>query len=120
MSERRVHPRIPVCLEFDCRRFYDANGALKQFMKNEVFRVEDLSAGGLQAVSEAFVPAGGVLSFTLYLERVPYVIMGRVRWVRPVEERWQYGIEFLSIPNMLYNHLKGVVERGFCQDYGDA
>lgn len=111
MNERRIHTRVEYQLEFECRQYYDPAGVLKRFDMATVFTADNLSAGGLQIFSDLYMPEESVISFTLYLEQIPYVIMGRIRWVVEVSGGWRYGLEFLTIPNALYRHLRDVVRQ---------
>lgn len=109
MTEQRLHPRVDYTTEFECRRFYDMAGNMNQFIPGAVFKVENLSPGGMQVLSEALLKSEAVPIFTLYLEQIPYSAMCRVRWRREAEDGYRYGLEFLTISNGLYNHLREVV-----------
>lgn len=111
MSDRRLHHRIPYVLSFDCNHYFDQNGVEHKLESSGHFSVDDISVGGMRAKCYAYFPEGCVLQFTLYLECIPYIILTRVRWSRPLDDIWSYGLEFLSIPNMLYRHLNDLMSR---------
>lgn len=96
MTEKRLHPRVPYSVTFECRRFFDDQGLEQAFSPGESFQVENLSPGGMQVTSTASLPIGAAPRFTLYLEQIPYSAMCRVRWRRKTPAGNRYGFEFLD------------------------
>ena len=105
MKEARIHDRVRCHLEFSCRSYFDTAGNQIYFDVPAVFEVLNLSVGGVLAKSTFKVEKDMVLHYTFYLEDMPYIIMSRVRWSEEVVDGYAYGLEFLTIPNMLHRHL---------------
>ena len=76
-----------------------------------MIEIENLSMGGLLARSNLNLEQESILEYTLYLESIPYCIMSRVRWKKFEGDQYCYGMEFLTISNMLYRHLKAYTKR---------
>lgn len=105
MREHRIHERIGHHYEFTCRNYFNPFGEPKHFDEPLQFEVINLSVGGLLAKCYSVLPKDIVLQFTLYLEDIPYVVMSRIRWQEEIIDGYVYGLEFLTIPNMLHRHL---------------
>lgn len=116
MNNRRLHPRINYHVQFDCNQYFTPTGELHSLEVTTQFKVCDLSVGGMQATSLAWFEVDSVLQFTFYLEKIPYIILCRVRWASPLIDTWQYGLEFLSIPNMLHRHLTNLTNKNVFQN----
>lgn len=111
LKDNRFYERISCQLSFECKFYYDKSGQLSNFDNTVAFSVRNVSIGGVLAESMQDIPMDSVLEYTFYLDGVPYVVMSRVKWKVQSQEVYQYGMEFLTISNMLYRHLKAYTAR---------
>jgi len=109
VHEKRIHERKECSLDFNCQTYFTPDGIQEYFKESVLFEVLNISQGGLFVRSEVFLKLDSILWYTFYLEKIPYVVLSRVRWVKKENDRYLYGLEFLSTSNMLYRHLKHFV-----------
>lgn len=111
MGNNRFYERVDCRVSFECKFYYDPQGHLLNFRESVDFEVYNVSVGGILAVSKQDVPMEAVLEYTFYLDQVPYVVMSRIKWKKAEGDGYQYGMEFLTISNMMYRHLKAYTSR---------
>lgn len=111
MREQRVYDRIDFISSFDCRCYFNTNGEQLFFEEEISFETLNLSVGGLLVKSKTDLEETMVLQYTFYLECVPYIVLSRIRWKEITANGYFYGLEFLTIPNMLHRHLHDYVDR---------
>jgi c-di-GMP-binding flagellar brake protein YcgR len=69
-----------------------------------IVHLEDISLGGLSFESELNFPADG--DFILKFENILFGSMyGNIRWKQKEENGYRYGVQFLSVSNVLYRLL---------------
>lgn len=119
VSENRIYDRIEYHMEFGCKNYYSPRGEACDLNNHVKFEIENLSMGGLLARSNVNLEHDSILEYTFYLESIPYCVMSRVRWKKCEADQYCYGMEFLTISNMLYRHLKAFTQRdSFIELYG--
>lgn len=119
MNENRLYERIPCRMEFDCKNYYSPTGESCGLDCRVKFDIVNLSMGGLSARSHANLEQDAILEYTFYLESIPYSVMSRIRWKKCEADYYCYGMEFLTISNMLHRHLKAYTQRlSFINLYG--
>lgn len=111
MRDQRVHERIDCQNEFTCRSYFNTSGEQIYFEEPVVLEVLNLSVGGVLVRSAKRLELDMVLQYTFYLEMVPYIIMSRIKWYEQIAGGYIYGLEFLTIPNMMHRHLHEFTQR---------
>lgn len=103
-------------LESD-KRYYDRVGyyskieGLKNIITEEKISSEAISIN-LSSVGMAFIMKDNqieiddMISFTLYLDNIPYESMAKVIRVRKAGEYFEIGIEFINFNNRFYKGIK--------------
>ena len=119
MNDQRLYERIECRMAFDCKNYYTPSGEPCRLDSQVNFEIENLSIGGISARSHVNLEQDSILEYTLYLESIPYGVMSRVRWKKNDAEQYCYGMEFLTISNMLYRHLKAYTQRDSFVDLYD-
>lgn len=110
MQERREYERVEYHVEIECSHVIKPDGSeINRDVPDQMIML-NLSLGGIAVVSNAVFEPGSILTFTLYLQRVPHTIMARVQWKSEKGEMNQYGLEFIGTPNQLFRQLKKVIE----------
>lgn len=112
MNENRIYERVECKMDFGCKHYYTSKGEPFQMKEPIQFEISNLSIGGLMAKSNLNLEEDAILEYTFYLESIPYSVMSRVKWVKQDGESYCYGMEFLTISNMLYRHLKTFTQKG--------
>ncbi len=111
MKEHRIHERVDYNFEIECRSYFNASGDQVFLEKPIYFKVLNLSVGGLLATSQMKIDEDVLIHYTFYLEDFPYIVMSRMRWVEEIVDGYVYGLEFVTISNMLHRHLHDYINR---------
>lgn len=111
MRNHRIHERIDCQNEFTCRSYFNLSGEQIFFEMPVLLEVLNLSVGGVLVRSAQRLELDMVLQYTFYLEMIPYIIMSRIKWYEQVAGGYIYGLEFLTIPNMMHRHLHEYTHR---------
>ena len=109
MSERREFKRVEYHVEMECSHVIKPDGSNIHLDRPARMVMMDLSIGGIGIVSDVDFDQESILTFTLYLERVPHTIMARVQWKSIKGEMFKYGLEFIGTPNQLFRQLQRII-----------
>lgn len=110
MKDKRIHKRKDCQLEFECQTYFGEDGVQKRMESPDCFQVLNISQGGLLVSGDRKLKEQMILWYTLYLEKVPYTVLSRVKWAETKGTPYLYGVEFLSPPNMMYRHIGHFVQ----------
>jgi len=105
MNERRKYIRIPEKAEISYRLLKDK--------KIKAFLTQDISRGGIRFLVHDFVPKGSLIEIRLSLSKIyfSFETLVKVAWVskQPFNERYEVGVEFVSIPQDIVSRLVAYV-----------
>ena len=94
LQQRRREPRVPISFSIPCRR-YGAAG----YADTKSLASENLSAGGLRAVSKERFATGDVVELDLPIESAePLTVTGLVVTARAEGRTWVLHIAFTQLP----------------------
>jgi len=110
MKDRREFERVEYHVEMTCNHVIKPDGSDVTLKTPARMVMLDLSIGGIGIVSDIDFELSSILTFTLYLEKVPHTIMARVQWKAIKGEMCQCGLEFIGTPNQLFRQLQKIIK----------